>query len=367
MDFLLEDLNNDIAITNEMISEFVQSSINTINKIQYINTIESEYFTEKADNKVLDKLKNTIKNIFSKITELITNLFSKMKASSKRQKVEAMGKKLDKISKLGVDLGKIRLRIPNIMEYDSFVYTVIKEYVSKFNTTGYNAALGASSTSYNKISVLTTSVEDTASRISSGKFTSSDIDEVLSSVYLKYPDLAYTYRTTPGANLETIERIRTAPGVYRESVSINTLASAYIIGSTVISYVLDGITTYADAKKFKNSAPSKIKIEELTVSSLYRRAMNMKLDAEENRLKKIVNNAVTSVTKDMTLQEFSSGKHSNEDLINQAKDMCDLINAYTKFEMAELNYYYDILIEIDTKLSIKNAKMMEDKFVADKE
>ena len=44
MDFLLEDLNNDIAITNKMISEFVQSSIDTINKIQYINTIESEYF-----------------------------------------------------------------------------------------------------------------------------------------------------------------------------------------------------------------------------------------------------------------------------------------------------------------------------------
>lgn len=370
MDYFIKEVEDIVSASNSYIEVFAESSIGLIDSTNKLHTLESKLFLEegKGDSNIVSRLKTNLKALFSKVTDLIVNLFTKLKSSTKRRKVEAMGKKLDKMSKLGIDLGKIRLRIPNIIEYDSFVYTVLKKYVDKFELTGYNAILGATSTPYNEIETLTKSIEDMTSRLSSDSFTSNDIEKVLSSVYAEYPDLAYNYRITPGANLKTIERTRTAPGMYKESVSaLATVGAAYYGATTVISYTLKAITTYADMKKFDANAPSKIKIEEVTVSSLYRRTMNMKLDAQENRLKKIVNNAASSVTKDMTLQEFSSGTHSNQDLIEQARDICKLINAYAKFELAELNYYYDILIEIDSKLSIKNAKQAEDAIIVNKE
>ncbi len=370
MDSFIEEIITEINHSNDEIRSFTNSSIDLLNSMIIIDNLENDYFVEasKESSKptILNKIKESIEKLFKKVDTLITNIFAKMKASAKRRKVENMGKKLNKVSKLGIDLGKIRLRIPNIMEYDSFVYTVLQEYMTKFTTTGYNAALGLSSAPYAKIEVLIKSVEDMASIIASDKFTSNDIDEVLTSIYTKYPDIAFKYRTKPGANLATIKRLRTAPGVYREFVTPTIITNGIVIGDTLISYTLQGIKTYADAKKFKSNAPDKIKLEEVTVGSLYRRTMNMKLDTEENRLKKILNNSASVVTKDMTLQEFSNGKNANENLIQQAKGMCELINAYMKLEMAELNYYYDILIEIDSKLTVKNAKEMEDKIIIDK-
>ena len=141
--------------------------------------------------------------------------------------------------------------------------------------------------------------------------------------------------------------------------ALNVLGTATVVGNIgimVITFVMIGAQIYPQLKRFFSNAPSKVKTEVITVSALYKRAMDMKLDVMENRLNRSINEACGSILKGMTLEEFAKSDDKNRSLVKAAQKICELLNAYTKFQIAELNYYYRILLEVDSKLSVKNAK-----------
>lgn len=82
----------------------------------------------------------------------------------------------------------------------------------------------------------------------------------------------------------------------------------------------------------------------------------MKLDVMESRFIKNINESRAAILKGMTLEEFANSDDKDKKLVKAAQKLCELLNAYFRFEVAELNYYYRILIEVDSKLSIRNIK-----------
>lgn len=426
MDILMTEINSMVRESDMNIKEYAESTIDLIDKIDQMELIRSSYFTEaKKDSEtamvaaqqksLLEKIKDNIKKIFDRLVHAIPNLFKKIRSSSQRNRVEKLGDKLNKMSKMGIDLGKIKVSIPNIQAYDSFINLMMMEYAMKFEMKTFGRTLGAMTGPVMKIDGLIKNINSMTSELTSGEATKNNITDILKQIYRRHPGYAALNRASLDANTRADQRRRgntfidneistanknkklasmanTSNLMHRNTLSqrgnfryesvddttitegispinttsydagmaamkaIGTGVAAANVGITVIVFVTLGAQLYPQLKRFFSNAPSKVKTEVITVSALYKRAMDMKLEVLENRINKSVNEACANILKGMTLEEFANSDDKNRSLVKAAQKICELLNAYTKFEIAELNYYYRILLEVDSKLSIKNAK-----------
>ena len=426
MDILMTEINGMVRESDMNIKEYVESTIDLIDRMDQMELIRSSYFTEaKKDSEtamvtaqqksLLEKIKDSIKKIFDKLVHAIPNLFKKIRSSSQRNRVEKIGDKLNKMSKMGIDLGKIKVSIPNIQAYDSFINSIMLEYILKFEIKTYGRVLGAMNGPIMKIDGLIKSINSMTSELTSGEATKNNINDILKKLYRRHPGYAIRNRSSLDANTRADQRRRgntfadnemnsavknkrmanmastsnlmygntlaqrgkfryesTGDTTITEGLSpvddidfdgmetaLNVLGTATVVGNIgimVITFVMIGAQIYPQLKRFFSNAPSKVKTEVITVSALYKRAMDMKLDVMENRLNRSINEACGSILKGMTLEEFAKSDDKNRSLVKAAQKICELLNAYTKFQIAELNYYYRILLEVDSKLSVKNAK-----------
>lgn len=433
----MTEINGMVRETDMNIKEYAESTIDLIDKIDQMELIRSSYFTEaKKDSETaiitaqqksfLEKIKDNIKKIFDRLIHAIPNLFKKIRSSSQRNRVEKLGDKLNKMSKMGIDLGKIKVSIPNIQAYDSFINLMMMEYAMKFEMKTFGRTLGAMTGPVMKIDGLIKNINSMTSELTSGEATKNNITDILKQIYRRHPGYATLNRTSLDANTRADQRRRgntfidneistanknkklaamantsnlmhkntlSQRGNFRyESVddttitegispinttsydagmaamkAIGTGVAAANVGITVIVFVTLGAQLYPQLKRFFSNAPSKVKTEVITVSALYKRAMDMKLEVLENRINKSVNESCASILKGMTLEEFAKSDDKNRSLVKAAQKICELLNAYTKFEIAELNYYYRILLEVDSKLSIKNAKKADGSPIVAKE
>lgn len=425
MDILMTEINGMVRETDMNIKEYAESTIDLIDKMDQMELIRSSYFTEaKKDSEtamvaaqqksLLEKIKDNIKKIFDKLIHAIPNLFKKIRSSSQRSRVEKLGDRLNKMSKMGIDLGKIKVSIPNIQAYDSFINSIMLEYIMKFEIKTYGRVLGAVNGPIMKIDGLIKSINSMTSELTSGEATKNNINDILKKIYRRHPGYAIRNRSSLDANTRADQRRRgntfvdnemnsaaknkrmanmastsnlmygntlaqrgkfryesTGDATITEGLSpvndtgfdvetaLNAIGTATVVGNIgimTITFVMIGAQVYPQLKRFFSNAPSKVKTEVITVSALYKRTMDMKLDVMENRLNRSINEACGSILKGMTLEEFAKSDDKNRSLVKAAQKICELLNAYTKFQIAELNYYYRILLEVDSKLSIKNAK-----------
>ena len=425
MDILMTEINGMVRETDMNIKEYAESTIDLIDRMDQMELIRSSYFTEaKKDSEtamvaaqqksLLEKIKDNIKKIFDKLIHVIPNLFKKIRSSSQRSRVEKLGNRLNKMSKMGIDLGKIKVSIPNIQAYDSFINSIMLEYIMKFEIKTYGRVLGAVNGPIMKIDGLIKSINSMTSELTSGEATKNNINDILKKIYRRHPGYAIRNRSSLDANTRADQRRRgntfvdnemnsaaknkrmanmastsnlmygntlaqrgkfryesTGDATITEGLSpvndtgldvetaLNAIGIATVVGNIgimTITFVMIGAQVYPQLKRFFSNAPSKVKTEVITVSALYKRTMDMKLDVMENRLNRSINEACGSILKGMTLEEFAKSDDKNRSLVKAAQKICELLNAYTKFQIAELNYYYRILLEVDSKLSIKNAK-----------
>lgn len=427
MDILMTEINSMVRESDMNIKEYAESTIDLIDKIDQMELIRSSYFTEaKKDSEtamvaaqqksLLEKIKDSIKKIFDKLIHAIPNLFKKIRSSSQRNRIEKLGDKLNKMSKLGIDLGKLKVSIPNIQAYDSFINLMMMHYIMKFDMKTFGKTLGAMTGPIMKIDGLIKNINSMTSELTSGEATKNNISDILKQIYRRHPGYAIQNRASLDANTRADQRRRgntfidnevgaanknkklanmantanlmhgntlSKRGSFKyESVDNITVtegispypdASAYDAGMAAIKAIGTGVAVanagiavivfatlgaqlYPQLKRFFSNAPSKVKTEVITVSALYKRAMDMKLDLMENRINRAINESCGSILKGMTLEEFAKSDDKDRSLVKAAQKICELLNAYTKFEIAELNYYYRILLEVDSKLSVKNAK-----------
>lgn len=424
MDILMTEINGMVRESDMNIKEYVESTIDLIDRMDQMELIRSSYFTEAKKDKeddnaliqqksLLEKIKQSIASFFDRLIHLIPNLIKKIKTSSRVKRVEEMGKRLDKMSKIGVNLGKVKVNIPNIQVYDSFVMQLISEYAIKFDTTEYSKVLGALKGPIPRIDGLINNLNMMTGELSSGNATKNNINAVLKKIYNRHPLYQYAQRTSRGSaqvadqvrrnnayfDMQTKQAIKNSntsnagdlsnprygdkkfggkrkniyesANTYTEAIELSgspNIAYNYdkvrdIGGSTIIgiggaplAFIYIGAESCAKLKQFFSSAPSKVKAEEITVRALYKRTMDMKLDVMESRFIKNINESRAAILKGMTLEEFANSGDKDKKLVKAAQKLCELLNAYFRFEVAELNYYYRILIEVDSKLSIKNIK-----------
>ena len=458
MDITMTEIVSMIDETDMNIKEYTESTIDLIDRMDQMELLRSAYFTEAKQDKedeaiiaqqktLFEKIKDSIKKIFDKLIHLIPNIIKRAKSSSRMSRVEKLGDKLNKMSKLGVDLGKLKVSIPNIQVYDSFIIQMIEYYIISFNTNMIDRFLLVKG-NVRKIDALIDNINKMTSALSSGDATKNNINDILKEVYKKNKLMSTAYRAVPGssevsdtyrksnrltdnevnvavknrklsnktdsANTNTLAKRNT----YRyESVEDNYMEDSYqdtvtkwrsefeenkrknqekynndvkqynkeytqfaagvkkraaamgsvFTASFVITFAIIGATIASGLKRFFSNAPSKIKTEEITVSALYRRALDMKLDVMENRITRTINEAESIFLKGMTLEEFAKSGDKDKKLVLIAQKMSELLNAYTKFEVAELNYYYRILLEVDSKLSVKNIKALNGAPIVTKE
>lgn len=408
MDILMTEINGMVRETDMNIKEYAESTIDLIDRMDQMELIRSSYFTEAKKDKeddnaliqqksMLERIKQSIASFFDKLIHFIPNMFKKLRNSSRMKRAEDVGKRLDKLSKLGVNLGKIKVNIPNIQVYDSFVMQLISEYVIKFDATQYSKVLGALQGPIPRIEGLIKNLDMMTGELSSENATKNNINDVLKKIYNRYPLYQHAQRTSRGSaqvadqvrrnnayfDMQTKQAIKNSNtsnagdlsnprygdkkfGGGRKNIyeSANTYTEAIeLSGSTIIgiggaplSFIYIGAESCAKLKQFFSSAPSKVKSEEITVRALYKRTMDMKLDVMESRFIKNINESRAAILKGMTLEEFANSDDKDKKLVKAAQKLCELLNAYFRFELAELNYYYRILIEVDSKLSIRNIK-----------
>lgn len=356
MDILMNDINGMVLETDMNIKEYAESTIQLIDNIDYIDAIESSYFTEakKSDDEngadiekqksLLEKIKASVATFFDKLIHLIPNMIKKIRDNSRKKRVDDLGKRLNKMSKAGVDLGKLKVSIPNIQMYASFVMQLVTEYAIKFDTMSADVFFGFMIGPSNKSDCLIDNLNRMTSELSSGEATKNNISEILKDAYKKYPDYALAHRSSAGAS-----------GLTDINFTIARYADFALLGYG-IEFNLLGLSVFSDLGRFFSNAPKKVKTEEITVQALYKRTMDMKLDVLEKRFVNSINQSRAGILKGMTLEEFAKSDDKNKGLVKAAQKLCELLNAYFRFELAELNYYYRILIEVDSKLSIKEAK-----------
>ena len=410
MDILMNDINGMVLETDMNIKEYAESTIQLIDNIDYIDTIEASYFTEakKSDDKddvdiekqksLLEKIKASVVAFFDRLIHLVPNLIKKIRASARTKRVDDLGKRLNKMSKAGVDLGKLKVSIPNIQMYDSFVMQLVTEYAIKFDTKYTDAFVGFMTGPSNKIDKLINNLNRMTSELSSGEATKNNISKILKNAQHKYPIYAAAHRSSTGAsgiadhnrrsnayfdnevkkaiangkvsdlaNESVTDKSKNMSNVYTEGIGLtdpsnasDKFTRARYFNYKLIGYNIEfntvGSTIFSDLGRFFSNAPRKVKTEEITVQALYKRTMDMKLDVLEKRFTNNINQSRTAILKGMTLEEFAKSDDKNKRLVKAAQKLCELLNAYFRFELAELNYYYRILIEVDSKLSIKEAK-----------
>lgn len=416
MDILMTEINGMVRETDMNIKEYAESTVDLIDKMDQMELIRSSYFTEAKKDKeddnaliqqksMLEKIKQSIVSFFDRLIHLIPNLIKKIKTSSRVKRVEEMGKHLDKMSKIGVNLGKVKVNIPNIQVYDSFVMQLISEYVIKFDATEYSKVLGALKGPIPRIDGLINNLNMMAGELSSGNATKNNINAVLKKIYNRHPLYQYAQRTSRGSaqvadqvrrnnayfDMQTKQAVKNSntsnagdlsnprygdkkfggerkniyesANTYTEAIELSgspNIAYNYDkvrdIGGAPLAFIYIGAESCAKLKQFFSSAPSKVKAEEITVRALYKRTMDMKLDVMESRFIKNINESRAAILKGMTLEEFANSDDKDKKLVKAAQKLCELLNAYFRFEVAELNYYYRILIEVDSKLSIRNIK-----------
>lgn len=406
----MNEINGMVAETDMNIREYAESTIQLIDKMDYIDAIESSYFTEakKSDDEnavdaekqksLLEKIKASVTTFFDKLIHLIPNMIKKLRTSSRIKRVDDIGTRLDKMTKAGVDLGKIKVSIPNIQTYDSFVMEMITQYAAKFDMKQFNKFLGAVYGPSGKIDKLIKNVNKMTSELSSGEATKNNINKILKEAYKKYPVYGATHRATRGAaNLadqvrrnnayfdsqvkkatkgsknsditkETELKFEFTNDIYNEGIELADITGAdanfayagtargttgVILGGGIFAFALFGATVFSEIKQFFSNAPGKVKTEVITVKALYKRVTDMKLDVLEKRFVNNVNQSRAGILKGMTLEEFAKSDDKHKGLVKAAQKLCELLNAYFKFELAELNYYDRILIEVDSKLSVK--------------
>ena len=235
--------------------------------------------------------------------------------------------------------------------YDSFVMQLVTEYAIKFDAKYTDAFLGFMIGPSNKSDRLIDNLNRMTSELSSGEATKNNISEILKDAYKKYPDYAVAHRSSAGAS-----------GLAPSNTNINFTIARYanFIDFALLGYNIEfsliGLSIFYDLGRFFSNAPKKVKTEEITVQALYKRTMDMKLDVLEKRFVNSINQSRAGILNGMTLEEFAKSDDKNKGLVKAAQKLCELLNAYFRFELAELNYYYRILIEVDSKLSIKEAK-----------
>lgn len=430
MNILMNDINVMASEVDMNIREYTESTIDLIDKMENLELIRSTYFTEakkeEADESTLaakksmfEKIKNSIKTIFDKLIHAIPNLFKRIKSSSQKSKVEKIGSKLNKLSKMGVELGKVKVSIPNIQTFDSFINMMISVYVQQFTYKNIsltkNMRYGPKET---KIDALIDNINKMTTELSSESAKANNISEILAATYKKFPGVSSGYRAMGITNTIADQRRRNnsysdravsaaiknkksssltnAPstgrlkyesandatessGVYTElseesldrimnnTKNIMGVGAAAVLGLQTIVFATIGITICTALKRYFSNAPSKISMETLTVSALYKRTMDIKLDTLENRMVKTINEGLAGILDGMTLEEFAESDSRNKSLVKSAQKLCELLNAYTKFQIAELNYYYGVLLELDSKLTVKNIKAANGKPIMTKE
>lgn len=170
------------SISDE-ISLYIESTQKIIDAMEHHNNLRNNYYFESKNDATrepfLKKIKSVIDKIISKLRSMINSIFRKnTPVLSKYDKVQAIGKDLNKTCIQGIPLGNVKIKIPNVLEYDKHLITVITKSIAEVSMKSYKT-YSKKIKGQSKIDILIESVNGITSSLNSYSVTDNNIKEEL--------------------------------------------------------------------------------------------------------------------------------------------------------------------------------------------
>ena len=138
--------NKDIDIVSSEISLYIESVNSIIDSMTTMNITKMVYFTEarkvndlenKIDKSIIDKIKEAIYKVISKLKNSVSSFFNKGKVSTTYTNIEKIGEELESPTIQGVNFGKIKVKLPNVYEYDKHLSNLMLKSIAEVSVKNY--------------------------------------------------------------------------------------------------------------------------------------------------------------------------------------------------------------------------------------
>lgn len=380
--------NKDIDIVSDEISLYIESTEALIGSMLEVNFEKSMYFVEaskdkaadtktKADKSVFDKIKDSIGKIIQKLKDFISSFFKKGQPVATYDKIEEIGKELDTPTIQGVNFGKVKVKLPNVYEYDTHLSNLILKSIAEISVKSYKE-YSKKMRGSTKIDLLRESVDQVTRELRSYAIKSNNIkDEIklLRKIEKKItPDLKANKKERKTAynsvndvtdkELGFFGKIKEKRELNKElndvvdqtgsliPVTEESVEDTYTEAGIPTAFIVVFMAPLATAAIVKlhsiiKELPSVIKSETISVTELYGRVKEINPANTERSLKNILDILNRTGGQESNINDFMA---SSSNLLEYTNKIQRLFMSYVKFKQAELDYYYKILNEIKTNL-----------------
>lgn len=410
------------SISDE-ISLYIESTQKIIDAMEHHNNLRNNYYFESKNDAArepfLKKIKSAIDRIIGKLRTMIGQVFKKnTPVISKYDKVQAIGKDLNKTCIQGIPLGNVKIKIPNVLEYDKRLMTVIVKSIAEVSMKSYKS-YSKKIKGQSKIDILIESVNGITSSLNSYSVTDNNIKEELKKLGKVEAKISMgqrsnskirnsIYNNTIGYN-NANDIVNQQNAVYRNQNNIDRAISNHqsmvysqqnnmfnamnthsmnvaahyntMMASVEDTEIAGDVTTEGMASDLIKMMPLPMKaafvvnFAAITIAAgisaynlikeLPSVIKNEKITVSElysriqtinpEECEKSLNNLINQINTSINRERTINEFATAESVILQYMNSLQrLIAAYTKFKYAELDYYCRLLIETHSKLAIED-------------
>ena len=398
--------SKDIDIVSGEISLYIESVNSIIDSMASMNATKMAYFTEASkandpkdtiDKSIIVKIKEGIDKVISKLKNFISSFFNKGKVSTTYTSIEKIGEELENPTIQGVNFGKIKVKLPNVYEYDKHLSNLMLKSIAEISVKNYKE-YSKKMRGSTKIDLLRESIDDITSELRTYSVKSNNIkDEIklLRKIEKKItPDLKANRKERTKAynavndvedkDLSIFDKIKEKRELNKELTDVAARTGSLVadigesvedmyteagISTTFIVVFLAPLATAAAVKlhSIVKELPSVIKSETISVAELYGRTKEINPANTERSLNNILEILNRTGGKESNINEFMT---SSSNMLEYTNKIQRLFMSYVKFKEAELFYYNRVLVEVRmnlqagiTKKRIVTKESVEDNYM----